>query len=59
MSFFLIIPWICLLFNVSIFCIAVQDNFATIKESIASQTELMMSQTYKEMKDNEAKVNKI
>ncbi|KAK3557361.1 hypothetical protein QTP70_026557 [Hemibagrus guttatus] len=34
-----------------------QDNFATIKESIASKTELMMSQTYKEMKDNDAKTS--
>ncbi|KAM9483376.1 interactor of HORMAD1 protein 1 isoform 1-T2 [Clarias gariepinus] len=33
----------------------IQDNFATIKESIASQTELLMSQTQRELKDNEAK----
>ncbi|KAF5909380.1 interactor of HORMAD1 protein 1 isoform X2, partial [Clarias magur] len=33
----------------------IQDNFATVKESIASQTELLMSQTQRELKDSEAK----
>ncbi|TVK90563.1 Interactor of HORMAD1 protein 1 [Bagarius yarrelli] len=37
--------------------ITVQDNFTTIKESIAKQTELLMSQMYREMKDNEAKTS--
>ncbi|XP_047669405.1 interactor of HORMAD1 protein 1 isoform X2 [Tachysurus fulvidraco] len=35
----------------------IQDNFATIKESIANQTELMKSQTCREMKDNEEKTS--
>lgn len=47
------------MFIVNIFYVTVQDNFATIKESITSQTELLLSQTLREMKDNEAKVNKI
>ncbi|MCJ8729606.1 hypothetical protein PDJAM_G00108300 [Pangasius djambal] len=35
----------------------IQDNFATIKESIASQTELLMNQTHIEMEDNEVKTS--
>ncbi|KAI5628377.1 interactor of HORMAD1 protein 1 [Silurus asotus] len=35
----------------------IQEYFTTIKESIANQTELLMSQTQREIKDNEEKTS--